>query len=74
MMGLGMGVGLLLLLLFWGVLIAGAAWLAKAVFVGRNRSADRDAELKPLQILDQRYARGEIGTEEYQQIRQDLGQ
>ncbi len=71
MMGLGMGVGLLLLLVFWGLLIAGAAWLAKVVFLGRNKPT-AGARLKPLEILDQRYARGEISEEDYQAIRQDL--
>jgi putative membrane protein len=74
MMGLGMGVGLLLLLLFWGLLIAGAVWLARAVFTGRPRpgGGPSDPELSPRQILDQRYARGEIGAEEYQLIRSEL--
>jgi putative membrane protein len=74
MMGLGMGVGLLLMLLFWGLLIAGAVWLAKAVFVGRDRpnGAPRGPDLDPREILDQRYARGEITRQEYEQIRADL--
>jgi putative membrane protein len=76
MMGLGMGVGLLLLLLFWGLLIAGAVWLAKAVLTGRLRPGGEasDPDLSPRQILDQRYARGEIGAEEYQLIRGELDQ
>jgi putative membrane protein len=74
MMGLGMGVGLLLMLLFWGLLIAGAVWLAKAVFVGRDRrnGAPEGPDLDPREILDQRYARGEITREEYELIRADL--
>ena len=74
MMGLGMGVGLLLMLLFWGLLIAGAVWLAKAVFVGRDRPPGTPGrqDLSPREVLDQRYARGEIRREEYEQIRADL--
>jgi len=76
MMGLGMGVGLLLMLLFWGLLIAGALWLAKAVFMGHDRpnGAPEGPELKPGEILDLRYARGEISREEYERIRADLAQ
>jgi len=74
MMGLGMGVGLLVMLLFWGVLIAGAVWLAKAVFVGRDRPQGTPGGPgpNPREILDQRYARGEIAREEYERIRADL--
>jgi len=74
MMGLGMGVGLLVMLLFWGVLIAGAVWLAKVVFVGRERPtvAPGAPEPNPREVLDQRYARGEITREEYELIRADL--
>jgi putative membrane protein len=74
MMGLGMGVGLLLMLLFWGLLVAGAVWLAKVVFSGRERPtvAPRAPEPNPREVLDQRYARGEITREEYELIRADL--
>lgn len=71
MMGLGMGVGLLLMLLFWGLLIAVAVWLAKVVFSGRD-PAPGAPEPNPREVLDQRYARGEISREEYELIRADL--
>lgn len=75
MMGFGMGIGLLLMLLFWGLLIVGAAWLVKGVFGGDKRTlgASGGSGAKPREILDQRYARGEIAREEYDRIRQDLG-
>ncbi|HLF36339.1 MAG TPA: SHOCT domain-containing protein [Anaerolineales bacterium] len=75
MMGFGMGIGLLVLLLFWGLLIFGAAWLVKGVFSGDKRTlgASVGSGAKPREILDQRYARGEIAREEYDRIRQDLG-
>ena len=74
MMGLGMGVGLLLMLLFWGLLIAVAVWLAKAVFSGRDQPTGGPGgpDLSPRQILDQRYARGDITRQEYERIRADL--
>jgi len=76
MMGFGMGVGLLLMLLFWGLLIAGAVWLVKAALVGRQgpKGAPEGPELKPGEILDLRYARGEISREDYERIRADLAQ
>ena len=75
MMGFGMGIGLLLMLVFWGLLIVGAAWLVKGVFGGDKRTLGTSAgsSSSPREILDQRYARGEIAREEYERIRQDLG-
>ena len=75
MMGFGMGFGLLLMLLFWGVLIVAAVWLAKAVFSRATRASGPGPvrEASPREILDQRYARGEISREEHERIRQDLG-
>ena len=75
MMGFGMGIGLLLMLVFWGLLIVGATWLIKGVFSGGGRplGTSGGSGAKPREILDQRYARGEIAREEYDRIRQDLG-
>ncbi len=68
----GMGFGMLL---FWGLLVVGLVvlvrWLAGT---GSNR---RDTDPSPnataLEILAQRYARGEIDRTEYEQKRRDLG-
>jgi putative membrane protein len=80
MMGFGMGFGLLgglLMLLFWVVLIVGAVWLVRAIFWnGRRRDwAAQPVEKTqtPLEILAQRYARGEITRDQYEIMKQDLG-
>lgn len=75
MMGFGMGFGLLLMLLFWVLLILGAAWLVKGVFGGDKQTLRTSGGhgANPREILDQRYARGEIAREEYELIRKDLG-
>lgn len=78
MMGIGMGVGgigLILMLLFWGGLILGGIWLVKAVFTNSqpNQTGRMTTnQASPREILDKRYARGEISREEYEQIRADL--
>ena len=78
MMGFGMGfgiLGLLLMVLFWGALIAGGIWLVRTVFVSNpsNQSGIMTGKpASPREILDQRYARGEISREEYEQIKSDL--
>ena len=77
MTGFGMGfsfLGVLLMVLFWGGLIALAAWLVRAMF-------NRAPQLPPFQgsgdataqqILDTRYARGEITKEQYELMKRDL--
>lgn len=74
MMGFGMGFGLLFMLLFWALLILGAAWLVKGVFGGDKRTLGTSggSGASPREILDQRYARGEIAREEYDRVRKDL--
>ena len=73
MMGLGMGLGILVLLVFWAVLIVGGVWLVRGLFAQGDRSGgNRGAPPTPRQILDQRYARGELSKEEYDLIRRDL--
>ena len=65
------GVGMLLMVLFWGVLIALAVW----AFTKINRSnvaAPLRIEKNPLDLAKERYARGEIGKEEFYQIKKDL--
>jgi len=69
-----MGFGLLMMLIGLVVvvaLIAIAVW-AVIYFTGSGRSSEpKDGQAR--QILDQRYARGEIGEEEYKRIRRELG-
>ncbi|GAB4532965.1 MAG: hypothetical protein Kow0063_14250 [Anaerolineae bacterium] len=76
-MGLGFGVfGLLFMLLFWGGLVALAIWLVSALFPRGKQGADFpvDRDLSAREILDTRYARGEITREQYELMKQDLGQ
>jgi putative membrane protein len=67
--GYGMGLGLLFMLAFWGAVIAGIVYLVKRL--GSGNSAET-RESRALAILQERYARGEIGAEEYRQKKQDL--
>ena len=62
---------MLLMLVFWGLVIAGLAvglrWL-----VSRARDPRRDRADAALDILRQRYARGEISREEFEAKQRDL--
>jgi putative membrane protein len=72
--GLGMGLGLLFMLVFWVGLILLAVWLVRALFSansGRSPSVGEKGQ-SAQQILDQRYARGEISREQYEIMKQDL--
>jgi putative membrane protein len=73
MMGLGMGMigGMLF---FWVILIVLAVFLVRGLFPS-NSPANRnsaDAPLTARQILEQRYARGEINREQFQLMLKDL--
>lgn len=68
---MGMGFGWVTMLLFWAVVIFGV--LAVVRWWGPVRPNDRDAKPEtPLDIIEKRYARGEINKEEYEQKRKDL--
>ena len=65
--------GLILMVLFWGGLIALAVWLVKVLFSpGRANYPPAGGVANPREILDQRYARGEINREEYELMKRDL--
>jgi putative membrane protein len=66
--GMGPGWGGLLMLLIWVAAVAGAVVLARWLL--RRDSAPPDD--RALTLLNERYARGEIGRDEYLQKRQDL--
>lgn len=61
----GMGFGMLL---FWGLLIAGIVMLVRCS--GGCGKPERGESA--LDILKQRYARGEIGKDEFEQKKRDL--
>ena len=73
--GLGMGLsvfGLLLMLLLWVGLIALFVWLVRALFpsVNQPQAPPSDRGLRAREILDRRFARGEISREEYDLMRE----
>ena len=65
------GFGALHMLLYWGVLILAIALLVKWLFAGSSRRESPYVKTA-LDILKERYARGEIGKEEFEQKKRDL--
>jgi putative membrane protein len=66
--GLGMGVGGLAMLAFWGALIVGVVLVARSLGGGQGGRGDA----APLDIAKRRYAAGEITRDQYEQLRKDL--
>lgn len=66
-----MGMGGPFMLIFWVLLIVGAVLLVRWLLAHAN-GPDRGQRRTALDILQERYARGEIGREEYEQKRRDL--
>ncbi len=66
--GIAMGIAMLL---FWGLIIAGG--VALVVWLIRQAGATPSGGgSRPLDILQERYAKGEITREQYEQMRRDL--
>ncbi len=58
------------MLIFWAVIIAGMILLI--VWAMRQVGAGADASRSPLDILKERYARGDVTREQFEQMRRDL--
>lgn len=66
---IGMGFGMIIHLAFTALVIMAVIWMFKAVFRGGHQSVKHsDAS----EILKQRYAKGEISSEEFQRIKKEL--
>jgi len=75
MFGLGWGgwlLGGLMMLLFWGGLIALLFFAIRAFSGPGNQSRPAGTSESALDILKKRYARGEISQTEYDEMRQQL--
>lgn len=68
--GWGMGGGLLMILLVVMVIVA-VVFLAKG-YPGWSSGIGSAREKSPLDVLKERYARGEIGRDEFEQKKRDI--
>ncbi|MBI3223336.1 MAG: SHOCT domain-containing protein [Nitrosomonadales bacterium] len=69
--GWGMGMGFVFMLLFWGLVILGIAALIRWLMT-QSSPSHNSHDKSPLEIVQERYARGEINREEYEQKKRDL--
>ncbi|OGO05880.1 MAG: hypothetical protein A2Y60_04605 [Chloroflexi bacterium RBG_13_54_9] len=68
----GMAMMMLWMVAFWGGIIALAIWVVNKL---TGREAPRPGGLErrdPLEMAKERYAKGEISREEFEQIKKDL--
>jgi putative membrane protein len=68
--GWSMGFGWIFMLLFWALVILGIVYLLKLIS-GRDSKSERNEETA-LDILKKRYAKGEIGKEEFEEKKKDI--
>jgi len=71
-MGWWMMFGGVWLLLFLGGIIALIVWGVKKVTEGKDSRSNSSRRSNPLDIAKERYAKGEITREEFDQIKKDL--
>lgn len=71
--GLGMGFSMGWFgLIFWIAVIALVIWGIKAISENRSRNESRSGGDRALEILKERYARGEIERDEFETRKRDL--
>ena len=67
--GWGMGLGWIFMILFWALVIMGIVFLIKLASGGLKGEKKEETALD---ILKKRYAKGEIGREEFEDKKKDL--
>jgi putative membrane protein len=82
MMGFGWalgGLGMIFMMFFWLIVVVLAIWLLSRLFPGATSStgaatgqASSTDSAQALDLLKQRYARGEISKEQYEDMRHTL--
>lgn len=58
----------LMMIVFWGLVIAGGVWLVRTLMAERHGNAGE----KPIDLLERRLANGEVSPEEYRERREVL--
>jgi len=75
MHGFSFGIGGFLgMILIWGLLIVGSVWLIRVLFSGGINKPPQDTGRgdQAIDILNKRYAGGELKREEYELMKGDL--
>ena len=62
------------MIIFWVVIVALLVWGGASLFRRGDSSSGGTAKKDPLEIARERYARGEITKEEFEEIRKNLSE
>jgi len=62
--GMGFGGGWIFMILFWGLIILGVVYLVKILLGGPTNQKKRNESAQ--EVLEKRFARGEISKEEFE--------
>jgi putative membrane protein len=72
--GFGGGFGWVFMILFWVLIIVGIVALVKWMGTSSHADGRSGSDSKALDILKERYARGEIDEQEFQKRKRELAQ
>lgn len=70
MFGWGLGGGIMMII-FWATIIISIIWIVREV-VGKNNSDKTRYGKSAIEILEERYAKGEIDKKEFEEKKRDL--
>jgi|WetSurMetagenome_2_1015567.scaffolds.fasta_scaffold180647_3 putative membrane protein len=68
-LGMGFGFGWIFTILFWVLIILGIVYLVKVIAGGSKKDGQGETAFD---ILNKRYARGEITREEFEKMKADI--
>lgn len=71
-MGWWVALGGLWVILFWAAIIAVIVWAVKKIIEKPEKKMKEESDDKALTILKERYAKGEISKEEFEQVKSDI--